>query len=87
MASVIASHYSEVGWVQYAAYGTASLVGLSRIYHNAHFTSDVLAGAAIGTLVGTGVVGFNSRQRDGRSYSIMPAVTAGRFGLAVQATF
>ncbi len=88
MATVIASHYSDVDWVPYAAYGTASLVGFSRIYHNAHFTSDVLAGAAIGVLVGQGVVGFNSQRPDGRGYAIVPAVVARRTpGLALQVTF
>jgi len=87
MATVIASHYDDVGWVPYVAYGTASLVGFSRMYHDAHFASDVLAGAAIGILVGKGVVGFNRRRPDGRGYSITPAVTAGHAGLALQVTF
>lgn len=37
-------------------YGTASLVGLSRMYHNAHWGSDVVAGAGLGTLAGHMVV-------------------------------
>jgi membrane-associated phospholipid phosphatase len=39
-------------------YGGASLVGLSRIYNNQHWASDVMAGAAIGTLVGLKVVNY-----------------------------
>jgi membrane-associated phospholipid phosphatase len=39
-------------------YGGASLVGLSRIYNNQHWASDVMAGAAIGTLVGIKVVKY-----------------------------
>ena len=87
MATVIASHYGDVGWVPYVAYGTASLVGFSRMSRDAHYASDVLAGAAIGILVGKGVVGFNSRRPDGRGYSVLPAVTAGRVGLALHVTF
>ena len=34
-------------------FGIAALVGASRIYHDAHWTSDVLAGAGVGTVVGT----------------------------------
>jgi membrane-associated phospholipid phosphatase len=39
-------------------YGGAALVGLSRVYDNQHWASDVLGGAAIGTLVGLKVVRF-----------------------------
>ena len=39
-------------------YGGASLVGLSRIFNNQHWASDVMAGAAIGTLVGLKVVNY-----------------------------
>jgi membrane-associated phospholipid phosphatase len=35
-----------------AVYGAATLTGVSRIYNNAHWASDVLAGAAIGTFTG-----------------------------------
>jgi membrane-associated phospholipid phosphatase len=39
-------------------YGGASMVGLSRIFNNRHWASDVMAGAAIGTLVGIKVVKY-----------------------------
>ena len=39
-------------------YGGATLMGLSRIYNNQHWASDVMAGAAIGTLIGTKVVKY-----------------------------
>ena len=37
-------------------YGGAALVGLSRVYNNKHWASDVVAGAAIGTLAGRALV-------------------------------
>lgn len=52
VASVIATQYRETKWVPVAAYSVASLVGLSRIYDNKHWLTDVIGGAAIGTLVG-----------------------------------
>jgi membrane-associated phospholipid phosphatase len=39
-------------------YGGATMVGLSRIYNNMHWASDVMAGAAIGTIVGLKVVKY-----------------------------
>jgi len=42
-----------------AMYGGATLVGLSRMYNNAHWASDVALGAAIGTFSGIKVVRFN----------------------------
>ena len=49
-ATVFALCFPNKKWVPIAAYSAASLVGLSRIYQNAHWTSDVLAGAAVGFL-------------------------------------
>lgn len=39
-------------------YGGATLMGVSRIYNNQHWASDVIGGAAIGTLVGLKVVKY-----------------------------
>ena len=40
-------------------YGGATLIGLSRMYNNAHWASDVMMGAAIGTFSGVKVVQYN----------------------------
>lgn len=39
-------------WVTVLTYGTASAVGWSRVYDDRHWTSDVVAGALVGALVG-----------------------------------
>jgi membrane-associated phospholipid phosphatase len=52
VASVIATQYRDHTWIPITAYSVATLAGLSRIYDNRHWLSDVVAGAAIGTLVG-----------------------------------
>jgi len=50
---------SAARYVAPAAYGTATLVALARLYSNKHWASDVVMGAGIGTLSGLAVVHFN----------------------------
>jgi membrane-associated phospholipid phosphatase len=45
-------------------YGGATLTGVSRIYNKAHWASDVMAGAAIGTLTGLKVVRYQHSHPD-----------------------
>ena len=47
-------------------YGAATLTGVSRIYNNQHWASDVLAGAAIGTLTGIKVFRYQHSHPDNR---------------------
>jgi hypothetical protein len=85
LASVIAGHYRE-SWVAYASYSAAGLVGVARSYHGAHFASDVLAGALVGTLVGKSVVAYNSQLRAGKVV-ILPEVGPGLIGLRLTHNF
>jgi membrane-associated phospholipid phosphatase len=52
-------HPSSVKFVAPVMYGGATLVGLSRMYHNKHWASDVVLGAAIGTFSGLKVVRYS----------------------------
>jgi membrane-associated phospholipid phosphatase len=47
-------------------YGGAALTGVSRIYNNAHWSSDVVAGAAIGTLAGLKIYTYTHSHPDNR---------------------
>ncbi|HEY1112197.1 MAG TPA: phosphatase PAP2 family protein [Chitinophagaceae bacterium] len=49
-ATVFATLYKDKHWVPPLAYGLATMVGFSRVYDNAHWASDVMAGAAVGFL-------------------------------------
>lgn len=62
VASVIAEHY-EQRWVRWLAYGVATTVGVSRVYHDDHWASDVIAGAAVGAFVGKTVTETNRTWR------------------------
>ena len=63
-AASFTEHYTEP-WAQVTAYGLATLVGMARLEQNQHWTSDVLAGALIGTTVGKLVTRLNQRKRFG----------------------
>jgi hypothetical protein len=80
VASVIAGHY-ESRWVDAAAYGLATLVGAARIYDDAHWLSDVAAGAAIGTATGRFIVRTNKRER--ARWTVMPIYDRERRGVLV----
>jgi membrane-associated phospholipid phosphatase len=56
VATVIADRYHHKRWVPWVAYGLASVVGFSRVSLQAHFPSDVFAGAFLGYAVGHYIV-------------------------------
>ena len=80
VASVIAAHYDDNPWVDTAVYGAAALVGVSRLNHNKHYLSDVLAGAIIGHFVGRAVVHSRPISRDRLAWT--PVVRCDFVGLS-----
>ncbi len=85
VASVISVHYDET-WVKCSSYTVAGLVGVARSYHDAHFASDVLTGALIGTLVGQSVVAYNQPRRSGKVV-LLPEATPGLVGVRLAGNF
>jgi len=85
VASVISAHYEQT-WVKCTSYSVAGLVGLARSYHQAHFASDVVAGALIGTLVGQSVVEYNQQRRAGK-IALLPDTSSGGVGLRLAGNF
>ncbi len=62
LAAVFARHYQQ-HWVDGLSWGLASLIGWRRIESDAHWASDVVAGALIGATVGHWIVGRNDHSR------------------------
>jgi membrane-associated phospholipid phosphatase len=63
VASVYAESYPDHPWVAVVGYTGATAVAVSRIFENAHYLSDVVAGAVIGTFVGVTTVRLNEARR------------------------
>lgn len=61
--TVMASAYNNFFW-KFGWYSLAALVGAARVYHNVHWFSDVLLGAAIGYFVGDFVNNHYSNQKE-----------------------
>lgn len=80
VATVIAGNYPQ-WWVGSLAYGSAALVGYARVEQNAHFASDVVAGAIIGWSVGRSVVHRHDGPSDPRKLSWAPYVRNGGGGV------
>ena len=79
VASVVAWQYRDTPWVPVTAYTLATLAGLSRIYDNRHWVSDVVAGAIFGTVTGR----FISRRNEDRQLSLQPTALGGVSGVSV----
>jgi membrane-associated phospholipid phosphatase len=59
--------YPKATWViAPAMYGGAALIGLSRMYDNRHWASDVIMGAAIGTFAGIKIVRYHHQDPGNR---------------------
>jgi len=56
LASVLAERYRQHRWVSWVAYGLAGTIAFSRVTLQAHFPSDVFAGAALGYFISHDVV-------------------------------
>jgi membrane-associated phospholipid phosphatase len=55
-ATVFAMEYRTTVWVPIVSYSAASLISVSRITENKHWTTDVFVGATLGYLIGRQIV-------------------------------
>ena len=71
---------TETEWVGAAAYGLAGVTAWSRVYADRHWTSDVVAGAVIGTLATRATIHWLDARQAG---SGSPALSVGPSGVAL----
>jgi membrane-associated phospholipid phosphatase len=79
LASVIAFQYRDNPWIPATAYSIATLAGLSRVYDNRHWFSDIFAGAVFGIATGQ----FICKQHEKSRFSILPATHNGSTGISL----
>ena len=81
-------------WISVGGYATATLVGVSRVYHNKHWVSDVVTGAGIGILSTKAVYWvypylkkkFGKKDRFLQTF-ILPGYSEGNLSLTLSKTF
>lgn len=59
LAAVLETHFKDQVWVGIASYSLAAVTGVSRVYNNKHWASDVFVGALVGWSVGKIVANAN----------------------------
>ena len=86
IAASIAENYHRP-WISGLSYGVAGLVGYARMEHDAHWLSDVTAGAFIGIGVVKQVSKLNRERRHGVSIALAPLDENGVRGVRIAGTF
>lgn len=71
VATVFAQVYKDHKWVSWVAYGTAGLIGASRVALGRHFPSDVIVGGLLGNSIGRMVVA-HERESDRPTSTLRP---------------
>ena len=79
IAAVFADHYPQP--IPFLAYSAASLIGLSRIYLDEHFSSDVFAGAALGFVIGKALSWHHQNSQE--PWLVLPMLPEGRKGVGL----
>lgn len=86
IATVVASEYEDKALIAPLAYGIATLTALSRINDNAHWSSDVFLGAAIGYFTAKKIVSLHNKKRN-MKISILPVINGRISGLVISYNF
>jgi membrane-associated phospholipid phosphatase len=78
MASVVSSEYDN-RVVPPLVYTASVLVAIERVHNNAHWSSDIFLGSAIGYFTGKAIVRYHTNEREAH-LAIMPLVNGGNVG-------
>lgn len=73
VSSSLAAEIDET-WATVGLYGLAGITGLSRMYSDRHWGSDVVFGAVVGTICGYGVAHLNDTPPDEAGLMLFPTM-------------
>jgi len=79
-ATALSTYYNDKLWVGLTSYSLATLVGISRMYDDAHWASDVIAGAMLGYAIGKLVANKQNKQKH---FSLAPYSNGWATGVSV----
>jgi membrane-associated phospholipid phosphatase len=82
VSSVLAGRLKNI-FASIALYSAATVTAMSRVYHDAHWVSDNILAAAIGTCVGLALVDLRGTESESLSIQFMPE----RVGIMVEWVF
>ena len=88
-ATVYSDYFTDSEWKPYVWGGSllaASTVGYLRVASGAHFPTDVLLGAAVGSAIGY-FIPYIYRNKDGSNISVAPQVGFNQFELSARYSF
>jgi membrane-associated phospholipid phosphatase len=87
VATVIANEYKDRRAVRIAAYGTATAVSIARFTGQKHYLSDIVAGSALGYMIGRYV--YNTHHRSGQvsQVTIFPQFNRAAHAYGLSATW
>jgi len=80
-ATVLSAYYHEKTWVAVTTFSLASLVGISRIYDDEHWATDVFGGAVLGFAIGKLV--YNNFEKKS-NFTVSPYLNGPYQGLSVR---
>ncbi len=81
--STVMAHRIHYLPLQITLYSLAGITAVSRVYHDAHWTSDVVLGSAMGYFLGKGICSINEKPASRSHWQIEPALN----GFTVQYRF
>jgi hypothetical protein len=90
VATVIADYYRTGRWTPVVAYGTATMVSLSRLNDDQHWSSDVFCGAVLGYYTAQKILKrrhAEAASESGETLAFTPLVTPNGPALALQYRF
>ncbi len=79
-ATVLSAYYHEKTWVAVTTFSLATIVGISRIYDDKHWASDVFGGAVLGYAIGRLV--YNNHLKKS-NFTVVPYINGPYQGLSV----